>query len=489
MMAIPQAVDWPKEIRRTLILQATLIGLLAATVAVFILSSYYASERALDRINTYHLASAHLSADARAKTHSLLDLRQHARMAHDAAGASPDEDNWNNAFPNADFYILTDQISGILDLQAIYAGERFEFLTEKVGQQLAALDALRRHPISATGAADPATPLLKSLQVTLMQLERLHVFSHDALSADYAADRGRRLYVLFGLSFGGVLIGYFIMRRGLAAAAAVIRQQVETQEALKISEEQLRGALVDAERANQAKTEFLATMSHELRTPLNAIIGFSDLIKNQLFGALGSDKYREYAHDIGTSSKLLLDLINDILDLSAVEAGKKHLVIEDLDVDGIITDCQRIVEHGIAKKSIRFTRQVPKNVPPLQADLRAIKQILFNLLSNAVKYTPEQGEISVHVSLRDGRHEFTVADTGVGIPADKLPHILDPFVTADYDPYKAQEGSGLGLAIVKSLVDLHDGELQIDSDVGRGTRITISLPSQQSTPPLDAVES
>jgi two-component system cell cycle sensor histidine kinase PleC len=244
------------------------------------------------------------------------------------------------------------------------------------------------------------------------------------------------------------------------------------------AEEDRRLALIDAERANQAKSDFLATMSHELRTPLNAIIGFSDMIEGQFFGALGSEKYKEYAHDIHNSSEHLMALVNDILDLSAIEAGKQPLFKEELIASEVAADCSLIIVNAAAEKNIEFSVDVSDNVTPLWADRRAIKQILFNLLTNAVKYTLEGGEILLKSSATGEFHVFEVKDTGVGVPAEKLSSLTDPFVRTETDPHKAQEGSGLGLAIVKSLVDLHGGELDIKSEVGVGTTVTVTLPSK-----------
>ncbi len=246
----------------------------------------------------------------------------------------------------------------------------------------------------------------------------------------------------------------------------------------KRAEEQLRLALMDAEQANQAKSDFLATMSHELRTPLNAIIGFSDMIEGQFFGALGSEKYREYARDIQKSSKHLLALVNDILDLSAIEAGKQLPVKEDLIVKDVAADCTPIIANAASEKNIEFSVEVPDDLPPLCADRRAVKQILLNLLSNAVKYTPEDGKIMLKAKAANGIHTLEVSDTGMGVPAEKLSNLTDPFVRTESDPHKSHEGTGLGLAIVKSLVDLHGGELDINSDVGIGTTVTVTLPNE-----------
>lgn len=244
-----------------------------------------------------------------------------------------------------------------------------------------------------------------------------------------------------------------------------------------LAEEARRLALVEAEQANHAKSEFLATMSHELRTPLNAISGFSEMLIGQVFGALGSPKYKEYADDIHTSSEHLLHLVNDILDLSAIEAGKQPMAKESLDVYEVIKDCSPIVVASTDRKGITYSVEVPVNSVPLYADRRALKQILLNVLSNAVKFTPEGGRVTLKATTSNDSYVFEVSDTGEGISEDKLPSLTDPFVRTETDPHKAQEGTGLGLAITKSLVDLHDGELAIESEVGKGTVVTVVLPS------------
>jgi PAS domain S-box-containing protein len=242
------------------------------------------------------------------------------------------------------------------------------------------------------------------------------------------------------------------------------------------SEEGLRVALIEATQANQAKSEFLATMSHELRTPLNAIIGFSEMLSGQYFGALGSGKYVEYASDIKNSGEHLLQLINDLLDLSTIEAGERHLTKEIFNFWDIAEDCVPIVAEGANRKQLTFTNDVPDNLPSIYADRRAIKQILINVLSNATKFTPESGEISLSATALDNRLVIKVRDTGLGIPKDKIGSLTDPFMRGEPDPHKAQDGAGLGLAIVKSLVDIHGGELEIKSESGKGTSVTISLP-------------
>jgi PAS domain S-box-containing protein len=274
-----------------------------------------------------------------------------------------------------------------------------------------------------------------------------------------------------------IVLQYLQQRDATAARfVAVVRDITERMQA----EERLRQALVDAKQASQAKSDFLAIMSHELRTPLNAIIGFSEMIKKQFFGKLGSEKYSEYAHDIHDSGEHLLALVNDILDLSAIEAGKQPLVKEGLMVREIVTQSSQIIATAAKEKNIEISVEVSNDIQPLYADRRAVKQILFNLLSNAVKYTPDGGKITLKATTIKGFHVLEISDTGIGIPADKISNLTDPFVRTESDPHLAQEGSGLGLAIVKPLVDLHGGKFEIKSEVGVGTTATVSLPTQTS---------
>lgn len=251
---------------------------------------------------------------------------------------------------------------------------------------------------------------------------------------------------------------------------------------LKLAQEHLRLALIDAERANVAKSEFLATMSHELRTPLNAIIGFSETMMQQYFGELGSPKYSEYANDIHSSGKHLLNLVNDILDLSAIEAGEHHLNREMLRLEDVFEGCAPIITNAMDKKGVAFAIDFSEKLPPLYADQRALTQILLNLLYNAVKFTDQGGRVDLKASASNGFHAIEISDNGTGIPEDQLSTLTDPFVKSRDNALANPEGTGLGLAIVKSLTELHGGGLDIASKVSEGTKVTITLPNR---PPLD----
>ena len=291
------------------------------------------------------------------------------------------------------------------------------------------------------------------------------------LIASIAKDRIRLLLILVG--FLGLLyvVLFLIVRR---ADRILDRQYADSKQA----EAALSAAKEHAELANRAKTDFLANVSHELRTPLNAILGFSEILSDQHFGPTGTEKkYREYATDIHSSAEHLLTLVNDLLDISIVEAGETLLDKEEFSIKDLIADCTHTVGENANSKGIDLTMMVPEDLPSIFADRRAIKQILLNLLSNAVKFTPAGGKITVLANASDLNTEIVVADTGQGIPPEHLPHITKPFNRSERNTHKTDTGWGLGLAISKSLIDLHDGEIDVDSQLGKGTTVTVSLPN------------
>jgi two-component system cell cycle sensor histidine kinase PleC len=230
-----------------------------------------------------------------------------------------------------------------------------------------------------------------------------------------------------------------------------------------------------AEEANQTKSKFLANMSHELRTPLNAIIGFSEVMGSGMFGALGSEKYQEYCHDIMTSGNYLLEVINDILDMSKIEAGRMKLDYEPLDLAQTLTESLRVVSGRAENKNLTVNADI-RGAIPILADRRAMKQIAVNLLSNAVKFTPDGGKITVRSRVIDNSVVLTIADSGIGIAPQSLVKLGRPFEQVESQLTKSYHGSGLGLAIAKSLANLHGGSMKLRSKLGAGTIVCVTLP-------------
>jgi two-component system cell cycle sensor histidine kinase PleC len=230
-----------------------------------------------------------------------------------------------------------------------------------------------------------------------------------------------------------------------------------------------------AEEANQTKSKFLANMSHELRTPLNAIIGFSEIMGSGMFGTLGSDKYQEYCHDILTSGHYLLEVINDILDMSKIEAGRMKLDLEPLDLAQTLSESLRVVSGRADDKRLTLSSDIEADLGVV-ADRRAIKQILVNLLSNAVKFTPDGGRIVVRSRVLRDSVVLMIADTGIGIAPHSLRRLGKPFEQVESQLTKTYHGSGLGLAIAKSLTNLHGGSMRLRSKLGTGTVVCVTLP-------------
>jgi signal transduction histidine kinase len=242
-------------------------------------------------------------------------------------------------------------------------------------------------------------------------------------------------------------------------------------------EVELVEAKIAAESANRAKSEFLANMSHELRTPLNAIIGFGDIIAEEAMGADARTQYRDYAGDIGRSGRHLLDLINDILDMSKIEADKLDLRDDEIEIADMVASCMRMVSQRASEAGIEVTTQIPSDLPPVRADEVRLKQIVLNLLSNAVKFTPAPGSVTILAARQnDGGVSITVTDTGIGMTKEQLKVALEPFGQIDSSLARKHEGTGLGLPLVDALARKHGGALIVDSAPGRGTRATITLP-------------
>ncbi|WP_191250233.1 GAF domain-containing sensor histidine kinase [Kordiimonas sediminis] len=259
---------------------------------------------------------------------------------------------------------------------------------------------------------------------------------------------------------------------GQTALFAICRDITER----TIAERSIKQALIDAQTANRTKSDFLANMSHELRTPLNAIIGFSDMMANEQLGPHANKKYKEYSEDIQKAGTFLLQLINDILDLAAIDADEKEISQKPLKVREIVEDCFRMIATQKDAKTIDVQYDIQGPVRTIYGDAQAVRQILINLLNNAVKFTPQGGTVRLTIEDAGRDHLLTVSDTGKGIPEQKLATITNRFDRGDQDPFTAVEGIGLGLAIVKSLVDLHGGILTIDSTLHKGTTVSFTLP-------------
>ena len=235
-----------------------------------------------------------------------------------------------------------------------------------------------------------------------------------------------------------------------------------------------------AEAGSKAKSRFLATMSHELRTPLNAIMGFSEVMKDEMFGPHSAPVYREYANDIYDSGRHLLQLINEILDLSRIEAGRYELAEERAHLGDIAQDCQRLLTLRADSKGLEVTLDIEPDLPQVWVDVRAMRQICLNLLSNAIKFTPKGGRISLAVrQADDGGQTLVIRDTGPGIPADEIPKVLQAFGQGSLAHETAEGGTGLGLPIVKSLIELHGGAFDLTSELRKGTEVRVFLPPKR----------
>jgi two-component system cell cycle sensor histidine kinase PleC len=266
----------------------------------------------------------------------------------------------------------------------------------------------------------------------------------------------------------------------LSQIAQVDRTRRENQHNLEIIEAknlELIAARDEAEYANRAKSQFLAVMSHELRTPLNAIIGFSEIMFAELYGPLGDKRYKQYVQDIHGSGGHLLSIINDILDLSKIEAGQAELNEEEVDLAALTTAVARIIQERAATAGLTFHAESGAGLPWVRADRRALKQILLNLLSNAVKFTPKGGEVGLRMAVDADRGlRMIVYDTGIGIDPQDIPRAMAAFGQVDASWSRRYEGAGLGLPISRALIRLHGGTLDLESQPGMGTTVTVRLP-------------
>lgn len=282
----------------------------------------------------------------------------------------------------------------------------------------------------------------------------------------------------------GIHVFFVYLARGLhSTALAMVEFRAEKDNL--ISELEAATAISDearrrAEAANKAKSRFLATMSHELRTPLNAIMGFSEVMEHELLGPIGSDAYRDYAHNIYQSGDHLLSIINEILDLSRIEAGRYDLNEETVRLTDIVEDCERLVKIKAEAKSLTIVNDFAPDLPQVWVDPRALRQICLNLLSNALKFTPKGGRVTLIVGhTEDGGQFLTVSDTGPGIPKEEIPRVLQAFGQGSLAHETAEGGTGLGLPIVQNLIQLHGGTFDLHSELRKGTDVTVTLPPQR----------
>ena len=255
-----------------------------------------------------------------------------------------------------------------------------------------------------------------------------------------------------------------------------ITERKEIEAGLEKAHEELKELTTELKRAAQVKSEFLANMSHELRTPLNSINGFSEVLYDETFGPL-NEKQRQYVNNVLTSGKHLLLLINQILDMAKVEAGKMKLALSSLPMKSLLNEISLLVEDMVGKKKINMLLEIAEDLPNIEADDLKVKEILYNLLSNAVKFTPEGGKIGMRAKKADSEIEIVVWDTGIGIASENMDKIFEGFFRVDTPYSRLTEGTGLGLPLSKKLVELHGGKLSVESEgLNRGTSVRFTLP-------------
>ncbi|MGA9658262.1 MAG: PAS domain-containing sensor histidine kinase [Asticcacaulis sp.] len=291
--------------------------------------------------------------------------------------------------------------------------------------------------------------------------------------------------VLTGADITAVKLQEELSRRNEEQLQSLVEKLEQSRSQQTILARKYEMAKIRAEAANHAKSEFLANMSHELRTPLNAINGFSEIMASEMFGPLGHARYKEYAGDILNSGQHLLSLINDILDMSKIEAGKLTLHIEPVAIDEVVEDTLRLLRQKAEKAGLKVRVHLPK-LPEISADFRALKQILLNLLTNAVKFTPQGGTITISAVHTENNVHIYVADTGIGIAEKDMERLAKPFEQVENQFSRTKEGTGLGLALTKSLIEMHNGRFEVDSQLGEGTTVTVILPILHDTKAADS---
>jgi signal transduction histidine kinase len=309
----------------------------------------------------------------------------------------------------------------------------------------------------------------------------------DPTALAMAVAAGAILIVALGLV--GVIVDNHLAVRS-SEERRRLRAHIQELEATKAELEKtssdLKTALVAADAANKVKSEFLAAMRHELRTPLNAVIGFSEVMINEVFGPLGNGRYREYAESIRTSGTHLLGLINDVLDMSRLNAGELKLSREELRVGDLIAEAVGVITLHAEAADVALIEDVEPWLPAIHVDRRRMRQVIVNLLTNAVKFTPPEGTVRISAHRRGENIAIEITDTGIGMAAHEIPKALERFSQVDGSLSRKYEGVGLGLPLAKHLTELHGGQLELQSEPGTGTTVTVILPPQPAASELEA---
>lgn len=288
-------------------------------------------------------------------------------------------------------------------------------------------------------------------------------------------ENGATILALLFLFPGTIMTGF-----GLSTWLPALQHLDREIERRRTAERKLVEAMKAAEMANRAKSEFLANMSHELRTPLNSIIGFSEIIRDQLFGK-NDLRYSDYASEINVSGHHLLEIISDILDISKIESGKSTVDDTEVEIQNVVNASIMMLAVRANEARVSLKNNIPETIPLLRADVRHMKQIIINLISNAIKFTPTNGEISIGCQvLEGGALEVTVRDDGIGIEEADIPSILLPFGQVEASLNREHGGTGLGLPICVALMELHGGKLSIESEINKGTLITLNFPAERT---------
>jgi signal transduction histidine kinase len=288
--------------------------------------------------------------------------------------------------------------------------------------------------------------------------------------------------LIVALGLIGAMVDHHLARRASSEAErlrAYVTELETTKHRLEATSHELYLALKSADAANKAKSDFMAAMSHELRTPLNAVIGFSEMLGGEIFGPLGHARYKEYVEDIRTSGVHLLSLINDLLDLSRLDAGQLELSDEDVDLAEVVAESLRIVRGRAQKSNIRLFEAIEVPELAVRGDRRRIRQVVINLLANAVKFTPDRGTVRVTICRRSDKAAVVVTDTGIGMAKEDIPKAFERFHQVDSSRARKYDGAGLGLPLSKQLMELHGGRLEVESALHVGTTVIMLFPHER----------